>query len=322
MTNETAATTPVAQDTTAAAAAPVAQDKPVAIVEAPKAAAPKTAAPKAGAKKNEPLAKDNIDVVSDKPLSDDAMKRFKVAIGRGDKATDAKFIVNQTGKKEILNKDNLRIKSTLYIKDCTDCEFTVDAKCVKVMIEGCTNVTLNLNSIITTSVAEVWKCNNVSIFIRSRIDTFQVDMSTKVLMDYQKRDMINSIIWAGVHDLNISIPDGAGGRELFKTGFAEMIPVYEDIREDFDQFIIRIVDGKMVSEQVVRLENGFPTTEREAKAFDEKAEKNKLAADKHLRKLVKSMETKHGSGAVKPGRNDDCSCGSGKKFKKCCANKK
>jgi len=100
-----------------------------------------------------------------------------------------------------------------------------------------------------------------------------------------------------------------------------MTSIYPEIKEDFDQFIVRILEGKPISEQVVRLENGFPTTEREAQAFDEKAEKNKKAAAKHIRKLVKTVETKHGSNK-KVGRNDDCSCGSGLKFKKCCAGKK
>jgi len=284
---------------------------------------PTAASKKGGKKKNAPLTQDSIEVVNgnNAPIDPEVMKRLKVAIGRGDKATDAKFILNQIGKKEIFNKDNLRVESTLYFKDCKDCEFIIDSKCCKVLIESCSNIKFLMNSVITTSISEIWKSSDLHLDIKVRIDTFQVDMSTKIILNYHRRDMINSVVWAGVHDLHITIPDGAGGKELFQTGFKEMQTEYQDIKEDYDQFTVRIIEGKLISEQIVRLENGFPTTEREAKAFDEREARNKKAADKHIRKLVKSVETKHGSNQ-KVGRNDLCSCGSGQKFKKCCAGKK
>jgi len=54
---------------------------------------------KKGHQNKEELKEDRIDIVSDAPLDEETMKRFKTAIGEGNKATDAKFVVNQVGKK-------------------------------------------------------------------------------------------------------------------------------------------------------------------------------------------------------------------------------
>jgi len=270
--------------------------------------------------KKEELKEDRIDIVSDAPIDEETMKRFKTAIGKGNKATDAKFVVNQVGKTEILNKDNLRLQSTLYFKGCKDCEYTIDSKCVKVLIESCVNTKIHFNGAVTTSVVELWKSEDMTVWIGSKIQTFQVDMSNKVSLNFSRRDHIHSVVWAGVHDLAISIPNGAGGRETLNTGFPQMQQTFPDIKEDYDQFIVRILEGKLVSEQVVRLENGFPTTEREAKEFDEREARNKKAADRHIKKLVKAVEIKH-STTKKVGRNDPCTCGSGQKYKKCCGGK-
>jgi hypothetical protein len=48
----------------------------------------------------------------------------------------------------------------------------------------------------------------------------------------------------------------------------------------------------LTSEQIVRLKNGFPTTEREAKEFDEKQKANELAREEYVRNLVK-VRTPH-----------------------------
>merc|ERR1712098_715346 len=73
------------------------------------------------------------------------------------------------------------------------------------------------------------------------------------------------------------------GDESLDTGIEtidrEEVP---DFKERFDQFIIRHVKGKLIQELIVRLENGFPTTEREAAAFDAQKEKNDNAAKANL----------------------------------------
>jgi len=70
-----------------------------------------------------------------------------------------------------------------------------------------------------------------------------------------------------------------------------MKKLHPDINDQFDQFIVRWLKdetGKQIlkSEQIVRLANGFPTTEREAADWDEKAKANKLTMEAYVRKLV------------------------------------
>ena len=66
-------------------------------------------------------------------------------------------------------------------------------------------------------------------------------------------------------------------------------------------------------ERVVRLVNGYPTTEREAKAFDDTQEEA-------IRKLAEQsgITIKHKTDKPAVGRNDPCICGSVRKYKKCC----
>ena len=59
-----------------------------------------------------------------------------------------------------------------------------------------------------------------------------------------------------------------------------------NIDEKIDQFIVRYVKGKLIQEQIVRLDNGFPTTEREADEFDKQKERNDKLYEEHIRQLL------------------------------------
>jgi hypothetical protein len=257
------------------------------------------------------------DVPSQPDVDPEEMKRLQVQLGKGNKKTETKFLLNQKNQKLTLTPEALKRNMTLYLKGCSDSEYVVDARCTKVLIESCNNVKVLFNAIITTSVAEVWKCQNIDLSMNTKLETLQLDLCRNVVADFRRRDMIHQVVWAGVHDLTVSIPDGSGGKETVVSGVPQMKEVYPDLQEDTDQFMIRIVETKLTSEALMRLENGFPTTEREAKAFEEREQRNKKIAEKHLKKLVKTAEIKH-SPKVKVGRNDACTCGSGQKFKKCC----
>lgn len=62
---------------------------------------------------------------------------------------------------------------------------------------------------------------------------------------------------------------------------------YSDINDKTDQFITRFVDGKLLTEMIVRLDNGFHTTEREKVQFDEQKEKDDKATEEAIRKMMK-----------------------------------
>lgn len=71
---------------------------------------------------------------------------------------------------------------------------------------------------------------------------------------------------------------------VFKTGVAQMKENYgaDTVDERQSQFIVRFIDGALLSERVVRLPNGYPTTEREKKIYEENQQKK----EDELRKLL------------------------------------
>jgi len=90
-----------------------------------------------------------------------------------------------------------------------------------------------------------------------------------------------------------------------ETGVEERKQEVPDLNPETDQFIVHFLEvglfvdypsqhllmplppqGKLTQELVVRLENGFPTTEREAQEFDEKSKANAERAEAFVRKLV------------------------------------
>jgi len=235
------------------------------------------------------------------------------------KAQDVRSIANVTGSKADIT--DVKENETLYINNCADCEYTVSAKCVKIMIESCTKCIIHLNGQIITNVVEMWKCNDFELQVRTPVGTLQADICKNVRIHYESKTLFDRLIWAGVHGLDLKFRDAS--EHSTAEGFAEMVAKYPEmtLSEDTDQFIVRFLEGKLVTEQIVRLSNGYPTTEREAQAFDEEAKKNAEATEAYVRKLVDAKSSKLGLKRLqkaKVPRNSPCTCGSGKKFKTCC----
>jgi len=235
------------------------------------------------------------------------------------KAQDIRSIFNAKKDKVTVDSEKLKEHETLYIKSCEDCEYIVEGKCTKIYIEGCKNTTVTLKGLIITSVVEVWKCDSFNLNVHTKIGTLQVDLCKGSNIVYASKDYYDRLVWAGVHDFSLSFADSP---EYFtKEGFPEMQQKYTDLNENIDQFIIRLLDGKLETEQIVCLANGYPTTEREAKAFDEEAKKNAESTEAYVRKLVDAKSSKLGLKRLqkpKVPRNSPCTCGSGKKYKVCC----
>jgi len=210
----------------------------------------------------------------------------------------------------------------VYLKDCHDGEYVLATPCTKVMIEGCTRCKVFLNAQIKTEVVEIWKCEATTLMINSAVKTLQADLSRDIAFRFAKKETFSQIVWGGVYGLDVSFLDA---EDSLTSGFEHMKAVYPDVNDQTDQFIVRFVDGKLITEQVVRLQNGFPTTEREAAEFDEKMAKEEQDRQEYMRKLVKfaapKLGLKNDKKRPKIGRNEPCPCGSQKKFKGCCWSK-
>jgi len=200
-----------------------------------------------------------------------------------------KYIRGQNNVTATLNPEFLTDHATIYFKECTDCNFTVFSKCTKVLIEKCKNTSVTFTGKIMTSVVEIWKCDNFTFNIGTQIMTLQLDLCHGVNLIFSQKSFLNSIVWAGIYDLKMSFTDSP--TDDLSTGFLQMKELYPDINDQFDQFIVRwLDDGKgqllLKSEKIIRLANGFPTTEREATEWDAKSKANKEKMEAYVRKLV------------------------------------
>jgi len=192
-----------------------------------------------------------------------------------------------------------------------NCEYEVDSLCTKVLVDACSNCVITINKKIVTNMVEVFKSNGCTLNINTKTGTLQIDVCKNVTLNFEEKEHFNMIVWANVSDLNIKFKDAA--HHDMQTGFEQAKAVYPNAIVDFDQFYVRFVKEKLLCEQVVRLKNGFPTTEREAAEFDRRQEEN-------LKKLAKEMglsvgKKKRDTPKLKP--NEQCYCASGKKYKKC-----
>lgn len=153
----------------------------------------------------------------------------------------------------------------------------------------------------------------------------QVDICKNIKLNYSDIDFYHQVVWAGVEDLDIAFQKHPDHNLL--TGLVHMKEEYEDLNEEIDQFIIRFVGGKLLSEQIVRLANGYPTTVREADEYDARTQQNEEIAIEHIKQMVSLTPqigianiAKKGSDGkkIKVKPNQKCPCGSGLKYKKCC----
>lgn len=250
----------------------------------------------------------------------DATEARKAQAQLGNAKEQEIFPVTNKKGETIEIKDELKQEHTLFIKGCEDCTIEVRGRCTKVMIEGCRKSKIHLRSRIYTNIVEVWKCADIMLNVQTDVKTLQLDLCRNLETHFVTCDNLPSITWAGVYNLSIAFDDEPT-KAPHVTGFDEMKPSYPDINPIYDQFIIRPIKGAIVTEQVLRLANGYPTTEREAQEFDTQKEKNEKNAEDYIRNKLKESGITLGkkkAAGPKVGRNDPCPCGSGKKSKVCC----
>jgi len=254
-------------------------------------------------------------ITNPQPLDPKEQSKMQAMLGGG-KNQAAKFIVGTKDQTEILGEESFKTNSTVLFKDCINCNYTVNQMCTKILIDGCHNTTITVNEKIVTSTLDVYKSNNFKLVLNTKIGTLQMDMCSNLKVEFHKKEDFHSLIWAGVHDLSLSFLDSP---DTILTGYDQMKILHPELRETIDQFIIRFVHDKLTStdnllnEQIIRLINGYPTTEREKKIYDDRQEEALQILAKNAGIVIgKKSEKKTPPNAICP------KCASGKKYKKCC----
>eukprot|EP00051_Salpingoeca_urceolata_P005319 m.72135 g.72135 ORF g.72135 m.72135 type:complete len:498 (-) comp14233_c0_seq4:36-1529(-) len=259
-------------------------------------------------------------------LSQNEVARMQAMLG-GAKAKDTVAHTGQKGVTVNINDESLPSSSTLVISGCEDSTFTVDVMCAKVFLQGCKNVTLHANARILTATVEAYKCEGVTCNLATKIGTVQADLCKDLSVNFPKQEFFcdqnsksgkntSMIVWAGCHNLQLTIADVD---HTLSTGFEQMKLEYADLVEERSQFRIKYKEntaGDFILEQtkIIRLENGFFTTQQEKNEFDLKQEANMQQMAKAMGLQVQKAKPK----GIKCKPNDMCPQGSGKKFKRCC----
>jgi preprotein translocase subunit SecA len=115
------------------------------------------------------------------------------------------------------------------------------------------------------------------------------------------------------HLLNMDhLREGIGLR-----GYGQKNPKLEYKREGFAMF--NDMMDSIYTESIKRLFSVQVVTEEAVEKFEKKEQKKEAEVQKNTTAPVEKEPTKRTTPKV--GRNDDCPCGSGKKFKRCCMGK-
>jgi hypothetical protein len=263
---------------------------------------------------NPPQAAPFKPVKADSKATDDALKKIQANFGNA-KAQESKVIAGKKDEKHNFEEGSFQPAATLYVGNCESCEYTINAPCTKVLVESCKNVKLHLNAGVTTNMLELWRCISVTVVINTKLSTIQLDLSKALTLQFAKRELYHSIIWAGVHDLKVNFQDAP--EHVLDTGYQHMKVHHPNLQEGTDQFIVRFVDGKLVQEPVLRLANGYPSTKREMDLFDADLRRKDEYMRKRAEDMIKLVPNRYLKD-TKVGRNDPCPCKSGQKYKKCC----
>lgn len=236
----------------------------------------------------------------------------------GEKGVKRELAHQGEGEKAAGGGLNIEKIPTIYIKGCSDCEYIIAHRTKKIMIEACENVKIRVTGKIMTATVEIWRGGGIQLSTAVDIKTLQLDILRDCTVHFDSTQLMHALVWQNVETLSLSFGDDENSSLV--TGFEHMKKLLPDSNVVIDQFIVRFVDDVITPERCVRLKNGFLSTEREAADWERR---NEAARDKHLAQFMKKAGINlNKSDEKKIPRNKPCPCGSGHKYKKCCAGKK
>lgn len=195
-------------------------------------------------------------------------------------------VENLVGQTVIYTQQSMPDKPIMHFHANTGCNFTVAEGCsiLKLEVEGCKDcvITLPAGARITTSIIEMWNCANVTVKTDVAIGTCQVDISQSLAIHYGALSQLGQLVQAGVDRLEVKFGDAP--EHDFVSGLVEIKKtICPDLQADHEkttQFTTRLIDGEVLTEEIIRLSNDFPTTVREKAKHDRdiKAKEDALTA--------------------------------------------
>ncbi|KAH3732500.1 hypothetical protein Pelo_16669 [Pelomyxa schiedti] len=249
-----------------------------------------------------------VNITGDSPTAIKDQARLQAMIGSG-RGSNIHTIAGKTLVDATLTSTEIPEGAALCFINCTECQYRIEAPSVKIFLQGCVGLKLHIVGKVITSTVEIFHCERIKAVMSGEVHTVQADMNRDLEIEFPDQASFRMIVWAGCYNFKIKV----GEMELI-TGFDVMKGHYKNIREDISQFKVHFVQNKLIAERVVRLDNGFPTTKREADEFDRRQEEN---IQRRAKEMGITIKRKQPTGP-KVGRNEPCPCGSGQKYKSCC----
>ncbi|ORX47567.1 hypothetical protein BCR36DRAFT_584668 [Piromyces finnis] len=258
-------------------------------------------------------------------LTEEEEKKLKENLDNGftQKMNQKIKLISVKDQSKFLTDKDIESNETLFFKGCENSKFVIAAMSTKVCIEKCKDCSFVFNGKVITQVQELWNNINVNVLNNTVIKTVQVDLCKGVDLCFDKTDSFNRVVWAATENLKIHFKEKEAAHHVVDTGITEMKKLNPTINEKVDQFIVRLIKNKVTekvdlrNELIIRLDNGFPTTEREEREFQRRQEANlqKLTSELLGKNICLGKKKDVGP---KIRRNDPCKCGSKKKYKNCC----
>lgn len=197
---------------------------------------------------------------------------------------------------------------SLHFREVAKCSYEIKkcAKPIKVFIESAKDTTISCAGTVKTSTMEIWNCSNCEITFESgaaSTKTTQIDECENVTLLFPSRDTIGSIYHATTSGLSLVFTDESmlDGKNIHVVDvddkdFRELQKKEENEEENNNgggsssnsrvrQHVTRFVNGKILTERVIRGKDEFPTTARELNAnsveeAEAKAKEERRAANK------------------------------------------
>ena len=197
---------------------------------------------------------------------------------------------------------------SLHFREVAKCSYEIKkcAKPIKIFIESAKDTTISCAGTVKTSTMEIWNCSNCEITFESgaaSTKTTQIDECENVTLLFPSRDTIGSIYHATTSGLSLVFTDESmlDGKNIHvvdvdDNDFRELQKKEENEEENNNgggsssnsrvrQHVTRFVNGKILTERVIRGKDEFPTTARELNAnsveeAEAKAKEERRAANK------------------------------------------
>ena len=115
---------------------------------------------------------------------------------------------------------------------------------------------------------EVWDCAGLELQVSRAVGNLQIDNCPgQVTVAFEKAEHLGYAVQCNVEGLALRFADSPDLDA--EVGFAAMAAEHADAVRETDQFIHRVIGGRLYNEMVLRRADGYMTTEREEKKEDE-----------------------------------------------------